>query len=155
MPHSFHPYLHPSFVSVLSSHRCENSQRAFATMGPFTHLSLISASTGVQLSAFSTCKQVPWQITTLTCTSDSSAGSDGAQADFATLNAAHRRPAVMLLMNGWTSVDWSPFKPWCMECLVVGGGLRLQSCFVFTSWGLSVGGLGEAFCWFVASQWRG
>lgn len=46
----------------------------------------------------------------LTCTSVSSAGSDGAQADFVMLKVVHRRTAVMVLMNGWTSVDWSPFK---------------------------------------------
>lgn len=37
MPRSFHPHLHPPFVSVLSSHRCENSQAAFTTVAPFTH----------------------------------------------------------------------------------------------------------------------
>lgn len=44
MPHSFHPHLHPSFVLVLSSHQCENTQETFTTMGLFTHLLLIKDS---------------------------------------------------------------------------------------------------------------
>lgn len=41
MPHSLHPHLHPSFVWLLSSLQCENTQETFATMGLFTHLLLI------------------------------------------------------------------------------------------------------------------
>lgn len=41
MPHSLHPHLHPSFVWLLSSRQCENTQETFTTMGLFTHLLLI------------------------------------------------------------------------------------------------------------------
>lgn len=41
MPHSLHPHLHPSFVWLLSSQQCENTQETFTTMGLFTHLLLI------------------------------------------------------------------------------------------------------------------
>lgn len=68
------------------------------------------------------CKQTLSQIRLLTCTSLGSAGSDGAQGDCVTLKLLHRRPAIIVLMNGWTSGYWSPFRLWCMECLVVGVG---------------------------------
>lgn len=130
MPCSFHPHLHPSFVLVFSSHQCENTQETFTTMGLFTHLWLIR-DLNVHWrripegnSLYSTIyKQTLSQIRLLTCTSLSSAGSDRAQAGLhcATLKLLHGRPAIMLLMNGWTSGYWTPLRLWCMGCLVLGG----------------------------------
>lgn len=124
----------------------------------FTHLSLIRdlnvhwrrTPQGNWLH-FTTYKQILSQIKLLTCTSLSSAGSDGAQADRVTLKLLHRRPAIMVLMNGWTSGYWSPFRVWCIECLGVGGGCEAAKLFCIyklrseCSWGLGkvLGDLGH------------
>lgn len=129
MPCSFHPHLHPSFVLVFSSHQSENAQETFTTIGLFTHLLFIKGLNvhwrhippGELTVYLTTYKQTLSQIRLLTCTSLSSPGSDrlGASLHCATLKLLHGRPATMVLMNGWTSGYWPPFRLWCIECLVL------------------------------------
>lgn len=83
---------------------------------------------GRRLKRF-TYKQTLSRIRLPSCTSLSSSDSDGAQTSLggATLRLSHGRRAVMLLMNGWTSGRWPPFR--CMECLVLGGWREVAKLF--------------------------
>ena len=118
----------PSFFCVLSSpltsakiHRKLLPQWDF-----FTHLLLIRdlnahwrrTPPGSWLY-FTTHKQTLSQIRLLTC---ASLGSTWQQAGLrcAALKRLHGRPAIAVLMNGWTSGYWPPLRLWCMECLVLG-----------------------------------
>lgn len=76
-------------------------------------------------------------------------GSDRAQAGLrcAALKRLHGRPAIAVLMNGWTSGYWPPLRLWCMECLVLGRlmwGRKAVSYLRVEVWAW-LGGSGKAF----------
>lgn len=150
MPHSFHPHLHPSFVLVLSSHQCENTQETFTTMGLFTHLLLIKDL------------KVHWRQTTW--------GGWGDRSRYTTYKNKHvhesgpwraLRPAQLAVMGPGRLCNFATLtQKAChrgfdeqMDIRILASfhavmyGVRgFCLCFIFTSRGLSVAGwFGKAF----------
>lgn len=165
MPCSFHPHLHPSFVSVFSSHQCENTQETFTTMGLFTHLLLIRdlnvhwrrSPRGNWLRFLPhinkhSHKSGSWRA--LHSARLAVMGPRQACAVQLWNSYTEGLPSWFWWMDGHRAIGlragsdvWSA---WCWEADV-----RQQSCFVFTGRGLSAAGFGEGFWWCGASEWQG
>lgn len=123
---SIYPHLHPSFVFVISSHQCENTQETFTTMGLFTHL-LHSGDSNERR------RHVSHGIGRQVSLMDTFPSSDWENSNFVT----HTQRACPPCFDKWPYITLSNSIRARM-CRETGSGeadVRRQSCFVFTSQG--------------------